>query len=187
MGLRSGREVEVRKSPTGRGDAWELPNKVTYQRRRLRQLQAKLTILAHAQEKEKHNRTATSFICKVALSKPSNFARGLADAFRDLVGASLFPRNTISNIRDAFVQFVTEMCLRCLRVVSLSTAGTGVGGAAASSVGSAAALVVGVGAARGVGSAALFVVAVLHIHDEAGLRLRSCAGSTLCVPERSRP
>ena len=109
---------------------------------------------------------------EVALSKPFVSARGFAQAWEDLIGSRErgCSRITIDHIRNAFVGYAADFVhqeARCKirRCASTSQAGVPYDG--------------GVPA---------FTCALLHIHDEAALRLRSVEStdSAAAAPERSR-
>ena len=152
------------------GQARSLPNKVTYLRRVVQNLRAQLKhVRAH--------RVASAFVCKVALSSLLSSATAFAEALRDLIGDGLCSRRTMSRIRDAFAGVVVEMSNVRLAQAVVAATSAGVAESAAEPC---------VGTTQCAGGP-LFVAAVLHIHDEASLRLRSRAATdTTGVPVRSR-
>jgi len=116
----------------------------------------KLARLQQVKNKQRTNRMSPRFITKVILSQPSTCARAFAGAWRDLVGIGDFGcgRPTIGRIRDAFAGVCKSMCLLQTRSA----------GAAACKAAVALAAFL---------DEPLLCASVLHIHDEASLRLRS--------------
>ena len=153
------------------GQSREMPNKVTYLRRVVRQLRARVQSLLVARRRDALGRTSATFMAKVALSKPVTSVRGFADSFQDLVGTGLCSRTTITRIRSAFVpviQQMTQVRLRSLLALSLKLSAQSAGlKLSAQSAGQP------------------WSTVLLHIHDEASLRLRSSA-TAAGAPERSR-
>ena len=157
-------------------------NKVGYLRNKVNMLKEEVKELTQARASEKRGRTSSSFICKVALSKPSTSARAyLSQNFEDLVGNAGdvvgCSRSAIEKIRDAFVSVAVDVSLAHVRDMVLTASCAGRLAAASGAGSSAAASRAGVRP---------FQVAVLHIHDEASLRLRSRSDTLSHLPERSR-
>ena len=142
------------------GQSRVLSNKVAYLRRKVAALRAR----TRRDARERCNRVATLYLTKVALAKPTTSARAFADSFRDLAGTGLCCRSTMAKIRDAFVPVVVDVSWTRLKAVL----------AAPGAVQQAAPCAGGP-----------LVVSLLHIHDEASLRLRS-AVSFEGAPSRSR-
>jgi len=126
------------------------------------------------------NRMTPEFLARAALSKPTTVARGFADAWQDLVGVGVSgcSRTTITRIRDAFAEVVKQ---HSCDVVSLAASTSA---AVRQKQLSAAARQAQSAAVRQVPS--FQSVALMHIHDEASLRLRSSADTDLGKPSRSR-
>ena len=121
-------------------------------------------------KKAGNNKLTPAFLTKVALSWPSVSARSFATAWRDLVGVGAVGvcRTTISKIKDAFAEVVKGISFERVRLA---------GGAAARASSAA--------SAPG-GALPLNFCALVHIHDEASLRLRSHADVDKGAPSKSR-
>ena len=167
-----------------------LRNRNCYLRRKLTSLRCELNALKKGKDKYQHNRMTPEFLVKVALSWPVTCARGFSEAFRDLVGvgAAGCSRGTISRIRDAFVEALKEFNGReVAAILSRGVALKPTPPSAAFAPSSAAfASNAGASALAAAALAPVTSVAVLHIHDEASLRLRSSADTDVRAPSRSR-
>ena len=161
-------------------------NQLQWTRRKLRRVQEKLRALTCGKNAASQNRMTPEFLTKVALSSPTTCGRAFASAWRDLVGVRKQGccRTTIAKIRDAFVETIKEMrAMESQRSVAKCLAASQE--RRRSALGSSALLP---------GSAALAlesahpscVAAILHIHDEASLRLRSDTDISGGGPSRSR-
>ena len=146
-----------------------LQNQLRWARRGKAAAQAALASLQRAKDAQKHNRICPRFLAKVALSYPSTCARAFAGAWRDVVGEGTMgvSRTSIDRIRSAFADVCKDICRMQVRIAT--TAACGVASSAA-----------------GGGSRPLVCAALLHIHDEASLRLRSSAETQPGMPARSR-
>ena len=162
-------------------------NKLWRLRRQNRQLEEKLKALTKG--KQEFNRITPEFLTKVAVSWPTTCARGFADAWRDLVGVGVAgcSRPTIAQIRDAFVEVLQDLRGQEVKAVIQSAASapakTSNSAASAPRVRSAASAP---GSRSAASAPGLQCVSVLHIHDEASLRLRSSADTNHKAPSRSR-
>ena len=150
-----------------------LRNQLSYLRKQHRLLQARLKSF-QVGKVGRANRISPEFLAKVSLSWPTTCARGFADAWRDLVGVGVagLSRPTITKIRDGFAQVVKDMRLREIGLVISS---------AAKAPDSAASAPAAAHPAPG-GMCA----AILHIHDEASLRLRDSQEAQGGAPSRGR-
>ena len=151
-------------------------NKINYLRNKNKTLERKLDALRVGKQGDQQNRMTPEFLAKVALSMPTTCARGFHSAWTDLVGTGVANcgRTTIAKIRDAFVEEVKRA--NVLQVALAATRSLERRAAAFAPIATAAA-------------APVFVfpcVTMLHIHDEASLRLRSSADTDLGAPARSR-
>ena len=136
-----------------------------------------LTLLLKHARAQQGRRVTFASVCQVALSSFVSSAAAFAETLRDLIGDGLCSRRTMSRIRDAFAGVVVEMSNVRLAQAVVAATSAGVAELAAEPC---------VGTAQCAGGP-LFVAAVLHIHDEASLRLRSrVATDATGVPERSR-
>ena len=177
--------------PRGKGRPMNTPekqikrlrNQKAFLVRQKRKLEEELKCFRTAKSGRKDgqsNRMTPAFLAKVVLSLPSTCARAFATAWQDLVGvgSSGCSRPTISKIRSAFVEVVKTLT------------GEAAGRAAAKEVSraSTAAAAFSSSAASGEGGSwsGFATVALLHVHDEAFLRLRSNADGTSGVQDRSR-
>ena len=136
-------------------------------------MNAKLRRLTRS--KGSDGRLTPAFLCKIALSHPSVSARGFTQTWRDLVGEKTLgcSRLTIDKVRDAFAVTAAE----CVH-------GDVAAQIAASAKQFAADLSTAADGARG---HPVWSCALLHIQDEASLRLRSfAAGGDSKTPVRSR-
>lgn len=137
--------------------------------------------LAGLKQSKQGGKTSPAFIAKVALSKPQVSVRGFADTWVDLVGSKSqglgCSRGTISHIRDAFAEVSMDVVHADARgVVSAHAEAFAAGHPAAA-------------AAAGARSRKqIFCSALLHVQDEASLRLRSSAATDEAAlgPVRSR-
>ena len=123
-------------------------------------------------KKKGNNKLTPAFLTKVALSWPSTSARSFATAWRDLIGVGAVGvcRSTISRIKDAFAEVVKGISFERARLA----------GATAARAGTAAF------APDGNGVLPLNCCALLHIHDEASLRLRSHTEADQGAPSKGR-
>ena len=146
-----------------------LKDQLKWARKKRREAEEALRKMQRGKDGRKANRIPPQFLAKVALSHPSSAARSFACAWRDLVGDGTFgvSRTSVGRIRDAFAEVCKDFCRVRVRIATAS--------ACRSSV-----------ASSGPSSAPLFCAAVLHIHDEALLRLRSSLDALLGLPSRSR-
>ena len=151
-----------------------LRNQVHWLKVRNNKMRQELDALKVGKQAQLKNRMSPEFLAKVALSWPSTCARNFSAAWQDLVGVgeSGCSRPTICKIRDAFVEVAKGTCVQQVKssaAHALESAGSAPGSASSSS-----------------SAASLPCVAMLHIHDEACLRLRSSADTHLGAPSRSR-
>ena len=149
--------------------AARLASQLKWARKQRRLAEVELAKLKAVKNAEKKNRMAPPFIAKVALSQPSACARAFAGAWRDLVGigAEGCSRTTIGRIRDAFAEVCKQMCHSQVRFAAEAARKASVALATPQ-------------------QQPIFCAAVLHIHDEASLRLRSASDVLPGVPGRSR-
>ena len=121
----------------------------------------------------KYNIMSPAFNAKVALSSLVTSPRGFAQTWSDLIGVkdAGCSRTTISRIRDAFIGVVVPMVHGEVEAAIKRQVSTNASPAAS-----------------GAGRPHVFSVALLHIQDEASLRLRSktAADSAASAPVRSR-
>ena len=157
--------------------------KLQYARKCRREAAAKIAAFTKGKDQEKKNAISPEFVARVALSWPATCARSFADAWRDLVGVggSGCSRWTINSIRDGFVEVLQEMrgeeCKLAIRSAAFAPVSP------ASAPASAAAAPVPASAASAPG---LMCVPILHIQDEASLRLRSSGDTYTKAASRSR-
>jgi hypothetical protein len=171
-----------------------LQNQLVYLRACKRKLEHQLAVFQSGKQGgNANNRTTPEFLAKVALSWPTTCARGFSDAWRDLVGVGVSgcSRSTITKIRDSFVEVIQENNIRQVTLAAaLSTAAASAPGTAASAPGTAAVAPRATASVSGSAASApvpgFFCVALLHIHDEASLRLRSSADTDLGAASWSR-
>ena len=166
-------------------------HKLQWARRAKRKAEQQVRSMRIGKKRKNNNAITPEFLAKVALSLPSTCARSFADSWRDLVGVGVAgcSRTSITRIRDAFVEVLQDMRAREVKLVIGSAAGAPASaakapGSAALTPGSAA---LTPGRRSAASSRRLHCVAVLHIHDEASLRLRSTADTdTITARNRSR-
>ena len=121
-----------------------------------------------------HGRVSDGLIAKIALSVPSASARSFAQALTDLVGRGNagVSRPTISSVRDAFAEVAKEVVHRVAMDHIREAASVFEDGFSTAASGARALRPV-------------FCVALLHVQDEARLRLRSAEPADT-APARSR-
>ena len=155
-------------------------NQRDFERRRRRLTEAKLHELVQAKQVAggQGPRLTIPFIVKVCLSKPTTSLRSFQETFADLVGfgdkTSAIGRSTITSIRDAFANACVQLTDKAARAamerhVARRTAALGASSAAPCA-----------------GVPRVASVCLLHITDEAALRLRSFASTDAKAPVRSR-
>ena len=157
-----------------------LQNQLHWARRTIRRIQSKLRALTCGKNRRNRNRMTPEFLTKVALSWPTTCGRAFASAWRDLVGVREqgCSRTTIAKIRDAFVETIKEMRTTEVQNAVAKALATSQEGRRHAP---------GTAASLATDSAHPFVVtAILHIHDEASLRLRSDTDMQGGLPSRSR-
>ena len=139
-----------------------LKNKLAYAKSRRAHAVASLRRLQKSKDDEASNRTSSCFVAKVALASPLQSSRSFAQSWLDLVGAgsASCSRPTIENIRNAFCGVVKDLYFGQIETASKTRASALALGSAASA-----------SSAEALDSAPCGVV--LHVHDEASLRLRS--------------
>ena len=149
--------------------AARLASQLKWARKRRRGAEAELAKSKAVKNAAANNRMTPPFIAKVALSQPSACARAFAGAWRDLVGigAEGCSRTTIGRIRDAFAEVCKQMCHSQVRFAGDAARKASVALATPQ-------------------QQPVFCASVLHIHDEASLRLRSASDVLPGVPGRSR-
>ena len=110
-----------------------------------------------AKEDEFGNRTSSAFLAKVSLASPLQSARSFAESWTDLVGSGYASvgRTTIDRVRSAFCEVVKDLYLGEIETAARSRSSA-----------------LAPDSALALGDASLCGV-VLHVHDEASLRLRS--------------
>ena len=148
-------------------------------RAKLKKAEIRVKDLTIGQQAAKTNRMTPEFLAKVSLSWPTTCARGFASAWQDLVGVGVAgcSRTAITRIRDAFAETVKEMNVK--DVAAFLQRGIHSRQSARQSQSSA--------AGAPAESASLLCAALLHIHDEASLRLRSASDNIQGAgPSRSR-
>ena len=187
---------------------------IKYLRAQLVKSRRQVTDLLIAKQAAKDNRMTPEFLAKVCLSWPTTCARGFASAWQDLVGVGVSgcTRPTITKIRDAFVETIKEMNVQDVvaflqhrqfaRQCSVAGAPDRQSGAPDSAAGAPARQSASSAAgapdraagapdrqsarqSSAAGAPALLCAALLHIHDEASLRLRS-SDDNGAMPSRSR-
>ena len=157
-----------------------LQNQLHWARVKCRRAHEKLRTLACGKNRRNKNRMTPEFLTKVALSWPTTCGRAFASAWRDLVGVRQqgCSRPTISKIRDAFVETIKEMRTTEVQSAVAKALATSQKGRRHAP---------GTAASLATDSAhPFFVAAILHIHDEASLRLRSDTDMQGGLPSRSR-
>ena len=142
------------------------PSRKHYQRSlRLQRENAALRakLLSHTAAKEDGNLLSHDWILRVFLTTPCHSGRGTATSFRDVVGLdeNTISRPSIDKVRGAWVEFYKKMVLQlgAERVAGAVAAG------------------------KRAGFAPIFLV---HVQDEADIRLRSGEDDGLPIPRRSR-
>jgi hypothetical protein len=147
-------------------------NKLQHARRRYKTAEAALRALQRARDDEPAHCITAEFVAKVALSAPSSSSRAFADAWADLIGVGAVgcSRRTIGRVRDAFSEVVKELYLDQVERAARRSR-------AAETLETARAL--------GAGSRLADFVVLLHLHDEASLRLRS-SSDVGAAPSRGR-
>ena len=147
-------------------------NQLVWLRKKVTLLQKKIHNLTHA--KASDGKLTPAFLTKVALSHPAVSSRGFAQTWQDLVGTKVLGchRRTIENVRDAFSTLAAEVVHSDARTMVAAAAQAFVSAASSASV----------------KVPQMFSCALLHIQDEAALRLRSFAATdnSLSAPVRSR-
>lgn len=168
--LRAAIDAEV---PRGRGlkrpaEGRSVSSRKHYLRaRRLKTETDKLRaeIANHTKSKANGYQITPDWILRIFLAMPAASSRGMEHCFRDVVGAdgNLLSRRTIGRVRDAWVELYKSMVLK---VGADRVAGA-------------------IGAANDarVGFAPLYI---LHVQDEADIRLRSGDALGVAIPRRSR-
>ena len=168
-------------------------NKREYINRKVKRLQEELYALKYGKRAKHQGRMTPEFLAKVSLAWPTTCASNFHAAWQDLVGTGVAgcARSTITNIRDAFAEVVKQQSSSALS--SMLAAGFRAKAVDAtvltpemSAASSAEALPVSSAALAPASSMTFPVVALLHIHDEASLRLRSSADIDSAAPARSR-
>ena len=166
-------------------------NRITYLQRRVRKLSEELSVMKHGKRDLNGKRSGTTsrltpeFIAKVALAIPGTNARSFAASWQDLVGVGVAgcSRPQISRIRDAFVEVVKDMVSS-----DISKAAAASQVLLDSQISAAAAPDCSATWSPAILDCApqLHSVALLHIHDEAFLRLRSTLDVGMSGVSRSR-
>ena len=180
-----------------------LKSKLKWCRVARRRAEQQVRDLQIGKQAAKANRLTPEFLAKVALSSPSTCARSFSNAWRDLVGIGVAgcTRPTVARVRDAFAQVVKEHNELAVRLAAGAAAkspssspaaahapsSSSAGAPGSSSAGAPGSSSAGARGSSPAESPANFVcAALLHIHDEASLRLRSSADSVLGPRCRSR-
>ena len=154
-----------------------LRNQLSWQRSLKRKAEAALKKEQLGKEKAHKNRLSATTLAKVALARPSAAVRSFAAAWQDIVDddGSRFgcSRGSITAIRNAFAEVVIERSREDVQAAVRAVAAEALDSAAAQRAG---------------GHVARTVVCVplLHIHDEASMRLRSRGDPSSGGPARSR-
>ena len=133
-------------------------------------------------------------MARVGLARPSASLRSFSVTLRDLCGeGNTVSRTQIGRIRDAFVQTLLELRgeeLRKIVAAELRAPAAATGAVYAASATCAVASKAATGAVASDAATGarrrLRAVVVLHLHDEASLRLRSHLGGAADLPSRSR-
>ena len=171
--LRRLREAIDAEVPRGRGlkrpaEGRSVSSRKHYLRaRRLKTETDKLRaeIANHTKSKATGYQITPDWLLRIFLAMPAAGSRGMEHCFRDVVGAdgNLLSRRTIGRVRDAWVELYKSMVLK---VGADRVAGA-------------------IGAANDarVGFAPLYI---LHVQDEADIRLRSGDALGVAIPRRSR-
>ena len=147
-----------------------MKNQLHWARRARQRAEAVVKQLRQAKSGSELYGTTSHFLARVALSSPVQSSRAFAQTWQDLVGAggASLGRTTIESIRNAFCVVVKELYEAEVR----SAATRAAGGAAQP--------------AKGLGAPGHPPHAVvLHVHDEASLRLRSAQDAS-AAPSRGR-
>ena len=162
-------------------------NATAWQKRRRDKAETELKRLKSSHQGYK-NRVTPFFKAKIALSVPVVSARGFAQSWKDFFGedSTCLGRSAIDRIRDAFAEISTEMLWGEARLEIAALTAAAAPAAAAVAPDLAAALAPAPPAAAG--PPIVHSCALLHIHDEAALRLRSFADADVQArgPTRSR-
>ena len=163
-----------------------LQNQLQWARRKLRRVEEKLRALTCAKNAANQNRLTPEILTKVALSLPTTCGRAFASAWRDLVGVRKQGccRATIAKIRDAFVETIKEM--RTMEVQTVVANALAASQDRRQHAPCSSALLPGSAPLAFESAQPSFVAAILHIHDEASLRLRSDTDIEGGGPSRSR-
>ena len=140
------------------------------------------------------NMMELQWMARVGLARPSASLRSFSVTLRDLCGdGNTVSRTQIGRIRDAFVQTLLELRgeeLRKIVAAELRAPAAATGAVYAASATCAVASKAATGAAASDAATGarrrLRAVVVLHLHDEASLRLRSHLGGAADLPSRSR-
>jgi len=165
-------------------------NAVAYAKAKVRRLQEKLRTLELVKRRKGVGRLSPLFLARAALASPTTSARSFEKTWSDLVGSGDrgISRRQIARIRDAFVGVLKERSAEQLEAIAERAAKCARIGAAARAP---SLLGVGLWAAGSSMAAAsrapsFATASVLHIQDEAALRLRSMADLSVTSPSRSR-
>ena len=159
--------------PAGAKRLRHLENQVAYAQRAAKKLSGQLRELRDGKRKTPTHRMTPPFLCKVALSKPTSSARAFAATWVDLVGTgdSGCSRTTITRARDAFAEVVKDLSKQEVLCAAATSAKHYTAQARSTTAPSA---------------SKFLCAALLHVHDEASLRLRSSLDTDGAGPSRSR-